>query len=72
MSVTDKERAALIAALEVAVNAPTKQHKHSSEARVRWQLIHRLRDAFDDLGIDWREVKAKQDAIDRERMEARG
>lgn len=71
MSVTDKEMAALIAALEVAVNAPTKQHKHSSEARVRWQLIHRLRDAFDDLGIDWREVKSRTDKIDREAMEAK-
>lgn len=70
MSITAKERAALVAALEVAINAPLKQTRHTPSARIRWALVHRLRDAFDDLGIDWREVKAKQDAADRERREA--
>lgn len=46
-----------IAATEVAASAPLRAGTHSFSAQVPWYLIKQLRDALDQLGIDWREVK---------------
>lgn len=46
----------LDAAIAIAGGAPKRQNKSGgvSHALIYWPLIHELREALDDLGIDWR------------------
>lgn len=48
--------AVLTAALRVAAGAPLRQANYTSSARVPWAAVNALRAAFDELGIDWRDV----------------
>lgn len=58
-----------IAAIEIAANAPLKQGENVSSAKISWPLIDQLRQALDELGLDWREVKRVQDQQARAHQE---
>ena len=45
-----------LAAIDVAASPPLKQGKYAGNAGVYWPLIHELREALDELGVDWRKV----------------
>jgi len=51
-----------IAAIEVAAYAPLRQGQYSYNANIAWDLIHQLRSAVETVGIDWREVKRRNEA----------
>jgi hypothetical protein len=44
----------LDAAIAVAAAAPAKQGQHVTSAHIYWPLIHELRAALDEMGIEWR------------------
>jgi hypothetical protein len=46
-----------IAAIEIAASAPLHQGQNVGVAQVPWPRIHELRQALDELELDWREVK---------------
>ena len=48
--VTDLEKLALMLAIE----APPKQGKYSTDAKVSWGTMTMLRAELDKLGLDWR------------------
>lgn len=59
------EFALWVAALDIAAVAPLKQGTNVFAAGVDWRLIHDLRAALDQLGLDWRGVKKANDAAVR-------
>ena len=61
------EWALWIAAIEVATGAPLKRGTSVASAQVLWSRIEALREALDDLGIDWRTALAKQQALRTDR-----
>ena len=46
-----------LAAIDISIAAPMKKGSYSHSAQIPWTMIHALRDALDDLGIDWRAQK---------------
>lgn len=61
-----------ITAIECAAAVPYKQGKYSQTAGVPWGLMHELRAALEALGIDWRTVKAKNEAAQKRAAAAKG
>jgi hypothetical protein len=49
-------------ALEVAISAPARRHKHTPSATIPWDVVERIRAELPKLGIDWRQVKAGAEA----------
>ena len=45
-------------ALRLAAYPPVRKHEHAYEARVPWRLIHELREALSDAGVDWKATHA--------------
>jgi hypothetical protein len=45
-------------ALRIAARPPLKHGPTTFAASVPWSMIEELRDAIDELGVDWREWKA--------------
>jgi len=41
-------------ALRLSFEAPTRQGRYTSEARIPWETIHELRSELERLGFDWR------------------
>lgn len=44
----------LDAAIAVAAYAPMKRGQYVTSAQIYWPLITELRDALDEMGIEWR------------------
>lgn len=61
---TDKQRARLAQlAGAVAIEAPIRRGKYSSDAKVPWDLIEKIRAVYDEMGFDW---KAEAEKVQRE------
>jgi hypothetical protein len=63
---TDEQRRTLVAALEVAIAPPAENRQRSATAYVPWRHVDELRAALEAMGVDWRSVKAQQDARNAE------
>jgi hypothetical protein len=63
---TDEQRRTLVAALEVAIAPPAENRQRSATAYVPWRHVAALRAALEAMGVDWRSVKAQQDARNAE------
>lgn len=50
-----------VAAIEVAIY-PSLVHGRQATGQVSWRRLDALRDALDELGIDWRKAKVASDA----------
>jgi signal recognition particle subunit SEC65 len=53
----DSAARVLDAAIKVAAYPPKKKGQSVSSAQVYWPLIDELRDALDELGIEWRPAR---------------
>lgn len=49
-----------VTAIDIAADAPLRQSTETgvTKAQIPWTRIHKLRVVLDQLGIDWRKVKA--------------
>lgn len=47
------------AALRVAIQPPLQPKEHTWAAKVPWTDMTRLREALQDAGLDWQEVKKR-------------
>lgn len=45
-------------ACELAIVVPLRQSANTAETRVPWEVVHRLRAALDEAGVDWRATRA--------------
>lgn len=54
----------IVAAIRVAQSAPKRQGTYSVKATVDWRLIHELRAAIGEAGIDWETGKLNDEVED--------
>lgn len=54
MAAADPAARVLNAAVTIARHSTARQGKYVSHARVYWPELRELRDALDELGVEWR------------------